>query len=139
MVCDKTKELIIPILLSTLFSTHVNLLTSTTSHFTLPRLSLSHVTCSSHHTYFQTFLSNMRLSPFLQPRHVFRFDLSLPFSQIRHSLPFIASMPVSLFTASQICYHQCEAKMKRTQIGVRRRISELLCVKTNFFFFKSGI
>ena len=47
MVCDKTKELIIPILLSTLFSTHVNLLT-----FTLPRLSLSHVTCSSHHTYF---------------------------------------------------------------------------------------
>ena len=138
-VCDKTKELKIPILLSTLFSTHVNLLTSTTSHFTLPRLSLSHVTCSSHHTYFQTFLSNMRLSPFLQPRHVFRFDLSLPFSQIRHSLRFTASMPVSLFTASQICYHQCEAKMKRSQIGVGRRISELLCVKTNFFFFKSGI
>ena len=63
-VCDKTKERKIPILLSAFYSTPVNLLISTTSHFTLPKLSLSHVTCSSHHTYFQTFLSNMRLSPF---------------------------------------------------------------------------
>ena len=47
IVRDKTKELKIPILLSAFYSTHVNLLT-----FTLPRLYLSHVTCSSHHTYF---------------------------------------------------------------------------------------
>ena len=101
-------------------------------------LSLSHVTCSSYHTYFQTFLSNMRLSPFHQPRHVFRFDPFLSLSLLLRlgiQLHFTASMPVSLFTASQICYYQCEAKMKRPQIGVRRRISELLCVKSTSFSF----
>ena len=139
MVCDKTKELTIPILLSAFYSTHINLLTSTTSHFTLPRLFISHDLLFLLHI-FSDFLSNMRLCPFLQPRHVFRFYLSLPFSQIRHSLRFTASMSVSLFTASQICYHLCEAKMKRSQIGVRRRISEFLCVKsTSFFFFFSSI
>ena len=56
-------------------------------------------------------------------------SLSL-FLRLGVQLRFTASMPVLLFTTSQICYHQCETKMKRSQIGVRRRISELLCVKT---------
>ena len=64
-------------------------------------------------------------------------SLSL-FLRLGIQLHFTTLMPMSLFTASQICYYQCEAKMKRSQIGVRRRISELLCVKStsfSFFFF----
>ena len=64
MVCDKTKELTIPILLSAFYSTHINLLTSTTSHFTLPRLFISHDLLFLLHI-FSDFLSNMRLCPFL--------------------------------------------------------------------------
>ena len=63
------------------------------------------------------------------------WSLSL-FLRLGIQLCFPTSMPVLLFTTSQICYHQCEAKMKRSQISVRKRISELLCVKsTSFFFF----
>ena len=57
-------------------------------------------------------------------------------------LCFTASMLVPLFVASQIRYHQCEAKMKRSQIGVRRRISGLLCVLNRplfLSFFFSGL
>ena len=61
-------------------------------------------------------------------------SLSL-FFRLGIQLCFTTSMLMSLFTANQICYHQCEAKTKRSQIGVRRRISELLCVKSTFFFF----
>ena len=66
------------------------------------------------------------------------FSLSLSLLlRLGIQLHFTTSMPVSLFTASQICYYQCEAKMKRPQIGVRRRISELLCVKSISFSFFS--
>ena len=61
-------------------------------------------------------------------------SLSL-FLRLGIQLCFTASMLVPLFTANQIRYHQCEAKMKRSQISVRRRISGLLCVKSTFFFF----
>ena len=67
----------------------------------------------------------------LPTTHIFRFDLSLPLSLIRHSTPF------HYFNVdAAICYQPCETKMKRSQIGVRRRISRLLCVKsTSFSFF----
>ena len=65
-------------------------------------------------------------------------SLSL-FLRLGIQLCFTASMPMLLFTTNQICYHECEAKMKRSQIGVRKRISELLCVKSTSFFFFSSI
>ena len=61
-------------------------------------------------------------------------SLSL-FLRLGIQLCFTASMPMLLFTTNQICYHECENKMKRSQIGVRKRISKLLCVKSTFFFF----
>ena len=66
------------------------------------------------------------------------WSLSL-FLRLGIQLCFPTSMPVLLFTTSQICYHQCEAKMKRSQISVRKRISELLCVKSTSFFFLSSV
>ena len=62
--------------------------------------------------------------------------ISLPlFLRSGVHLRFTASMLVLLFIASQIRYHQCEAKMKRSQISVRRKISGLLCVKSTSFSF----
>ena len=136
---------------SFLLHTHVNLLTSPTSHFTHFQDYIARELLYFSSTYFQIFLSNMGLFPFHQPKHVFRFDLSLSlFLRSGIQLRFTASMLVPLFIASQIryhlCqirYHQCEAKMKRSQISVRRKISGLLCVKsTSFsflFFSRSGI
>ena len=96
------------------------------SHF---QDSLSHVTCSSYYTYFQTFCPTWDYVP------SFSQDMFSDLISLSLFLGFTASMLVSRFTANQICYNQCEAKMKRSQIGVRR-ISELLCVKsTSFSFF----
>ena len=96
------------------------------SHF---QDSLSHVTCSSYYTYFQTFCPTWDYVP------SFSQDMFSDLISLSHFLGFTASMLVSRFTANQICYNQCEAKMKRSQIGVRRRISELLCVKSTSFSF----
>ena len=73
----------------------------------------------------------------LFPPHIFLDSISLSlFLWLGIQLHFTTSMSMPLFTASQIHYHQCETKMKRSQIGVRRRISRLLCVKsTSFSFF----
>ena len=116
MVCDKTKKLKIPILLSALYSTHVN--------FPFP-------------TYFQTFLSNSNSNSISQDMFSDLISLSL-FLRLGIQLRFTASMPVSLFTATQICYHQCEAKMMRSQIGVRSE-EENFFYKKNSQFFSSTI
>ena len=117
MVCDKTKKLKIPILLSALYSTHVN--------FPFP-------------TYFQTFLSNSNSNSISQDMFSDLISLSL-FLRLGIQLRFTASMPVSLFTATQICYHQCEAKMMRSQIGVRSEEEFTILLKKNSQFFSSTI
>ena len=95
--------------LSAIYSIHVNLLTSTTSYFTpfeLPRLSLFHVTCSSHSTYFQIFLSNMRVFPFPSiSQNMFPDLITLPLSQIRHSIPF------HYFNADAIVHCRCHCSL----------------------------
>ena len=69
-------------------------------------------------------------------QNMFSDLISLPlFLRSGIHLRFTASMLVLLFIASQIRYHQCEAKMKRSQISVRRKISGLLCVKSTSFSF----
>ena len=150
MVGDKTKEH----KFFSIFQTFCQLFTPHTLTYWLAQLPISDTSKTLQHVNGYISLPTAHTFRFFSPtwdyfpsisQNMFSDLISLSlFLRSGIQLLFTASMLVLLFIASQIRYHQCEAKMKRSQISVRRKISGLLCVKSTsfsflFLFFRSGI
>ena len=108
--------------LSAFYSIHVNLLNSTPSYFTPFKLQdspyLTWLALPTTHI-FRFFSPTWNYFPSLPLAKIcFQIWSLFLFLRLGIQLRFTASTPVPLFTASQICHHQCEAKVKRSQIGI---------------------